>query len=218
MPIMDEATPASLDNAFLDGAGVAAGLLRHDSVRTLWRSDSALPKMSVGALACHLSRQVTRTAELSVRPSTLPVLATVDEHYARASWVTSNSPDDPANDRTLDDAEAERGHAQMLERLEADLTSTARILTSGEAHDTIDIPWQGWALRRNDFLHTRLLEIVVHTTDLAVSLRVPTPEFPDSAFAPVRDLLARLAVRRHGQTAVVNTLTRRERTQDISAF
>jgi hypothetical protein len=31
-------------------------------------------------------------------------------------------------------------------------------------------------------------------------------------------LLVRLAVKRHGQSAVISTLTRRERTQAISAF
>lgn len=208
----------TLDSAFLAGAPVAAGLLRDDSVRAHWRDDSALPEMSVGALACHLSRQFRRAAELLPRPSTLPVLPTVDEHYARAAWVMSTSPHDPANDRTTDDAEAALGHAAMLDRLESDLATTRHLLTTTPTPTPIDIPWQGWSLNRDDFLHTRLVEIVVHTTDLAESLRLPTPEFADAAFAPVRDLLTRLAVRRHGQTAVINTLTRRERAQNISAF
>ncbi|WP_158228202.1 maleylpyruvate isomerase N-terminal domain-containing protein [Pseudonocardia sp. MH-G8] len=215
---MDRSIRQGLDGAFLDGAGVAAGLLRHAAVADLWRNDSALPEMSVGALACHLSRQMTRAAQLLGAPSTLPLLASVDEHYARAGWVTSTSPHDPANDHTTDDSEAELGHTQMLERLERDTSSTTGQLRSGMAQETIDIPWQGWALRRDDFLHTRLLEVVVHTTDLAESLQLPTPEFPEPAFAPVRDLLARLAVRRHGQSAVISTLTRRERARNISAF
>lgn len=58
----------------------------------------------------------------------------------------------------------------------------------------------------------------MHCDDLAVSIDVPTPEFPDEAFVPVRDLLVRLAVGRHGQSAVISTLTRRERARQISAF
>ena len=65
---------------------------------------------------------------------------------------------------------------------------------------------------------TRMLEIVVHADDLAISLDIPTPEFPAEVFIPVRDLLVRLAVKRHGQSAVISALTRRERTQVISAF
>ncbi|TQM09082.1 maleylpyruvate isomerase N-terminal domain-containing protein [Pseudonocardia kunmingensis] len=215
---MDRSTPESLDGAFLDGAAVAAELLRHAAVRDRWPEGSALPEMSVGALACHLSRQVGRVAQLLGRPSTLPVLASVDEHYARAEWVTSRSPHDPVNDRSSDDAEAELGHARMLERLEGDTSRATEHLRSGTAQDAIDIPWQGWALRRDHFLHTRLLEIVVHTTDLAESLQLPAPEFPGPAFAPVRDLLVRLVVRRHGQAAVISTLTRAERARNISAF
>jgi hypothetical protein len=56
------------------------------------------------------------------------------------------------------------------------------------------------------------------TDDLAVSLGVPTPLLPDPVFDPVRDLLVRLAVRRHSQSAVISALTRRERAGSIAAF
>jgi hypothetical protein len=82
----------------------------------------------------------------------------------------------------------------------------------------VPIPWQGWSLRRDDFLLTRMTDIVVHADDLALSVGVPAPEFPAEVFAPVRDLLVRLAVVRHGQSAVISTPTRSERTQVISAF
>lgn len=214
---MDDAGVAEHDQAFLDATAVCSTLLRADATNRRWTADSALPKMSVGALACHLSRQVSRAAELLAVPSTLPTLASVDEHYARAAWVTSASPDDPANDRTTDDAEAAGGYARMVERFDRDLTvATRRLRDSPPA--TVDIPWQGWSLRRNDFLHTRMVEIVVHSTDLAVSLKTSSPRFPDSAFIPVLNLLTRLSIRRHGQEALVSTLTRRERSQDISAF
>jgi hypothetical protein len=92
------------------------------------------------------------------------------------------------------------------------------LLAAGTAADVVPIPWQGWSLRRDDFLLTRMLEIVVHCNDLALSVGIPLPEFPAEVFAPVRDLLVRLAVSRHGQSAVISTLTRRERTEVISAF
>lgn len=132
--------------------------------------------------------------------------------------VTSDSLEDPANDRTTDDTEASLGYDQMLQRLDDDLDTATRWLRTDAALEIVPVPWQGWALRRDDFLTTRLLEIVVHTADLAASLALPTPRFPESAFVPVRDLLVRLAVQRHGQGAFVSTLTRRERAQNISAF
>ncbi len=210
--------PSTLDDAFLAGASVCHAFLHGADLDRSWTAPSALPGMSTGALACHLSRQVTRAADLLTTPSDLPVLDSMDEHYARAAWVTSTSPDDPENDRTTDDAEAALGRAAMLARLDADLAAVTRALDSGDALDAVPIPWQGWALRRPDFLGTRLLEIVVHSADLAASLGAPGPEYPDPTFTPVRDLLVRLAVRRHGQAAVISTLTRRERARPISAF
>jgi hypothetical protein len=65
---------------------------------------------------------------------------------------------------------------------------------------------------------TRMLEIVVHADDLSLSVGISTPEFPAQVFGPVRDLLVRLAVERHGQSAVISALTRSERTQSIAAF
>ncbi len=98
------------------------------------------------------------------------------------------------------------------------LETVRRLLTAGAVRDGVLIPWQGWALCRDDFLLTRMLEIVVHAGDLALSAGVRTPEFPAEVFAPVRDLLVRLAVKRHGQSAVISALARSERTQTISAF
>jgi hypothetical protein len=207
----------ALDAPFLTAAALSLGLLGLPQVGGRWASPSALPKMSVGALACHLGRQTVRAAELLCAATDLPSLGSADEHYQRAAWVTTTSPDDPANDRTLDDEEAEQGPAALVARTGSAL-ETARGLLAEGVRDVVPIPWQGWSLARADFLLTRLLEIVVHSDDLAVSVGVPTPEFPEDVFGPVRDLLVRLAVRRHGQSAVIGTLTRTERARSISAF
>lgn len=90
----------------------------------------------------------------------------------------------------------------MIERTASASAAVRDLLGAGGARDVVPIPWQGWSLRRDDFLLTRMLEIVVHADDLAVSLGVPTPHFPDPVFEPVRDLLVRLAVHRNGQPAV----------------
>lgn len=207
-----------LDTVFPAGVGLALELIRREEVGEQWSRPSALAKMSVGALACHLGRQAVRAAELLPVATDVPPLDSADEHYGRAEWVTSSSPDDPANDRSTDEAEAALGMAALDERVTRALGTVRHLLTTGGAVDVVLIPWQGWSLRRHDFLLTRLLEIVVHSDDLAVSVGVPTPEFPDEVFAPVRDLLVRLAVRRHGQSALIRTLARRERTAMIAAF
>lgn len=207
-----------LDGAFVTAAAATLDLIRRDEVRDQWLLPSALPKMSSGALACHVGRQVGRAAELLPMAAGTSPLECVDKHYEQAAWVKSTSPDDPPNDRSTDDAEAALGPTALADRTAKALETARRLLKTGAARDVVPIPWQGWSLRRDDFLLTRMLEIVVHTDDLARSISIGTPEFPAEVFAPVRDLLIRLAVKRHGQSAVVSTLARSERTQVISAF
>jgi Mycothiol maleylpyruvate isomerase N-terminal domain len=208
----------ALDAPFLTASASSLHLLGLPEVAARWAAESVLPKMSVGALACHLGRQVARAAELLAEESELPALVSAEEHYRRAAWVTSTSPDDPANDRSLDDEEALLGPTALLSRTASALESVRSLLADGGARDVVPVPWQGWSLSRADFLLTRLVETVVHADDLAVSVGVPTPEFPEDVFGPVRDLLIRLAVRRHGQSAVIGALARAERTRVISAF
>ncbi|MFE0028647.1 maleylpyruvate isomerase N-terminal domain-containing protein, partial [Amycolatopsis sp. NPDC059021] len=181
-----------LDAVFPTAGAIALDLIRRAEVIEQWQRPSVLPKLSVGALACHFGRQTVRAAELLPVPADVPPLDSVDAHYHRAAWVTSASLDDPANDRGTDDAEAELGAVALQERVAGALETVRSLLSGGGAGETVYIPWQGWALRRNDFLLTRMLEIVVHADDLATSVGVPTPEFPDEVFAPVRDLLVRL--------------------------
>lgn len=207
-----------LDVEFPIAGAIALDLIQRVEVCDQWLQPSALPKMSVGALACHLGRQVVRAAELLPVATDIPPLDSVDAHYQRAAWVTATSPDDPPNDRGTDDAAAALGPAALKDRTAEALRKVRGLLETGSARDVIAIPWQGWSLRRRDFLLTRMLEIVVHTDDLAISLDVPPPEFPAEVFVPVCDLLVRLAVARHGQSAVISALTRSERSRVIAAF
>ena len=207
-----------LDTVFPIAGAIALELIQRPEVSGQWLGPSALPKMPVGALACHLGRQMVRAADLLTVATDIPPLDSVDDHFGRAAWVTSNSPDDPSNDRSTDDSEALLGAAALKDRAAGALETVRGLLGGSAAREVVLIPWQGWSLRRADFLLARMLEIVVHADDLALSVGVPTPEFPDEVFAPVRDLLVRLAVNRHGQSAVISALTRRERARVISAF
>jgi hypothetical protein len=79
--------------------------------------------------------------------------------------------------------------------------------------------WGPWSLMLDDILTTRMMELAVHSDDLAVSVGIATPALPQSAVDTVIDLLSRLAVRRHGPTAVLRALSRAERAPaTIAAF
>jgi hypothetical protein len=67
------------------------------------------------------------------------------------------------------------------------------------------------ALTVDDFLTTRMMEIAVHSDDLAVSVGIDTPESPVRVLHPVYDLLFVLALRRYGHSAILRALSRSER-------
>jgi hypothetical protein len=142
------------------------------------------------------------------------------QHYEQASWVKGGH-DDPANVavRTGSDEQAAAGVEAVLAGARAALDRLPGLLAAPRDPDAVFIPWQGWALTVDDLVTTRLMETIVHSDDLAASVGLPTPEFPEPALTPVLGLLTGVAVRRHGQAAVVRALSRPQRAPEhVSAF
>jgi hypothetical protein len=203
---------------FLTAARISADLARRPEVAEHWTQESACAGMSVGGLAHHLVQQLTNTVRiLAAEPrddAPIPLL----EHYERAAWVTADL-DDEVNVRIREDADVDAaggpdGLPPVIDGALADLPGLL-----ARSADAVLIPWQGWSLTTEDYLTTRLMEMVVHSDDLAASVGVPTPEFPEEVLAPVFTLLTGVAARRHGQVAVVRALSRPQRAPEIvSAF
>jgi hypothetical protein len=207
-------------DAYVIAADSVIELLSKDEVAARWDQPSALDEWTVAGLAGHLAGQVFTGVELlEAEPADQPPIP-VDEHYARAAWVGATL-DEEVNVgiREGGDANAAAGHAHLVGRVLAARDRVADLLASTPEDRVVLIPWQGWALSLDDFLLTRMMEIAVHSDDLAVSVGVPAPRLPDTVLQPVIRLLTRLAIRRHGQSAVLSALSRSERAPDsISAF
>ncbi|MCT9929868.1 maleylpyruvate isomerase N-terminal domain-containing protein [Planotetraspora sp. A-T 1434] len=205
---------------FLIAARSAANLLREPAVAAAWSRPSALPEFSVGGLAGHLAYQVLAVQEALAEPVPKEQTITLLEHYGQVRWVGA-AIDDEANVRIRDGGEelAAEGPAALAARVD----STIEDLTDGlvsAADRPVRIPlWGPWSLTLDDLLITRVMELAVHSDDLAVSVDIATPALPQGAVDTVIDLLSRLAVRRHGPTAVLRALSRAERAPDtIAAF
>lgn len=177
--------------------------------------------MSVGGLTRHLvSQPVIVVDRLQANDSEGAGAETIGllEHYARASWLREDL-DGEANRsiREISDQQAAEGPAAAV----AELSRARSDIETALAHPrpVVYVPWQGWSLATDDFLVTRLMEMVVHADDLAASVDVSSPEFGPAVLDPVFRLLTALAVRRHGQDAMVRTLTRPQRAPaTVSAF
>ncbi len=101
---------------------------------------------------------------------------------------------------------------RLVERVHAALDQQRTGLEEVHGDWVVFMPQTGWALSLDDFLVTRMVELSVHMDDLAVSVGLSAPELPGTALDPVVALLTGLAVRRHGQAALLRALTRAERT------
>ena len=174
----------------------------------------------MGGLAAHLASEVPLVLSVLSHPVGDAAPISLPEHYARAAWVTSGVDSDVnvAIRRGTDDAAA-AGVAELIERTRAARESVAEALLGVPGDRVVVLAWQGWALTLDDFLVTRMMEIAVHSDDLAASVGVATPDLPPYVLDPVLALLTGLAVRRHGQSAVLSALTRRERApESVAAF
>lgn len=203
-------------SAFLDSAVTAAALLHDPAVASRWSSPSALPEFSVGGLARHLANQVTRTATFLAAPpggSAIPVL----EHFTGAGWVASglDSADNAGIRSRGEELAAQTTAGDLADEVDAALADLRSMVPA--QHDDRVVDLGDWGLHVEDFLLTRVLELVVHIDDLAVSLDVPTPPLPPAATEATIHLLGTLAAWRHGALPVVRALARRERAPDSIA-
>ncbi|HEY1739247.1 MAG TPA: maleylpyruvate isomerase N-terminal domain-containing protein [Acidimicrobiia bacterium] len=196
---------------FLSTAGVARELIASPSVGTRWDDPSALDRMSIGALAAHLARAVLTLQQYMALP--LPEEAseplTAAQYFAAA--LTSDLDDDLNRGiRTRSNEGAAAGQDGVLANLDAALASVTASLDDAPADAQVAV--FGVALMSLDeYLVTRLLELVLHLDDLAVSLGVDTPEIDSRAVDLVTQCFVGVARIRNGDVAVIRALARRER-------
>jgi hypothetical protein len=203
--------------AFVAACRTAFDLASRPEVADAWTSESSCEGMTVGGLAQHLLAQAEHVVRvLHTEPAGQPIPAI--EHYHRAAWVSGDE-DANAGIRTSADEAAEPGPDAVLADVREVLDALPDALSARRSPDVVHVAWQGWSLTTDDFLLTRSLELVVHLDDLASSVGLPTPPMPDRVVEPVLALLTRLAVERHGQAALVRTLSRPQRAPGVvSAF
>lgn len=194
-------------------------LVASPAVAAAWDRESALPGMTVGGLTRHLVSQPECAVEfLGTSPPAHVQTVSLMDYYARVDWL--GAPVEAEENTSIRDdfnelaAPGASDSLAILERSRSELPTAI-----SAAGPTTYVPWQDCALNRDDFLVCRLLEIVVHTDDLSVSLDLSTPRFDPEVLDPVLGLMAALSQRRHGQDSVVRSLARSERaTGSISAF
>jgi hypothetical protein len=199
-------------DAFLDAAHSALDLIRRDEVAQRWTQPSALAEFSVGGLAAHLAHQVLTVPTVLAAPAAAEEPVPLLGHYDRAPWVGAElSSETNVGIRTHADRLAADGVEPLRIHLAATIDQLPAQLATEPAARVVRVSSGPWALRLDDFLISRMMEIAVHSDDLAFSVDIPTADLPSTVLDPVLALLTGLAVRRHGQPAVLRALARAER-------
>jgi hypothetical protein len=203
---------AQIRELYLTAAESAAKLLATPQVAAAWHEPSALAKLSVQGLAGHLAAQIFLIPRMLAEPVPTEDAIPIHEYYARVSWIGSDL-DDSFNVliRTSGEQEAADGPVALAAQIEAALEDLRTVLPAAPNRSVRRPNWGPWSISLDDFVTSRLLEIVVHSDDLAYSVGVSTPELPAQAAETVVDLLSRIALRRHGATNVIRALSRAER-------
>lgn len=205
---------------YLQVAAATADLLGTPEVAEHWDEPSALAEFTVRGLAGHLAGQVFFLPAMLAEPVPAEPVIPLSEYYARVSWIGSDI-DTPFNKgiRSGGEQEAAGGPAALAARVAACVAELRASLPTVPDRPVRRPTWGPWSITFDSFVTSRLLELVVHSDDLAYSAGLATPAFPPRAVETVVDLLTRIALRRHGTTAVLRALSRAERAPDsISAL
>jgi hypothetical protein len=196
---------------FLEVASAARPLVAAPAVAEQWDGASSLPEFSVRGLAGHLVRCVVivpRYLAADPRPAAEPIAPL--SYYDRALVSTDILSDDHVSIRARGEELAADGHAALVALLDEALVE-ARDALAGVPRDRLVRVVRDLVLPLDDYLATRIVEIVVHADDLAHSVGLGAPEFPLAAVDATIRYLVDVARFRHGDMAVVRALTRRER-------
>lgn len=193
---------------FLDAYGSLGPLLDDPALDDMWSSESALKDFSIRGLAGHLVRAGWAVLDyLSGEvPDGDPVPA--PEYYR--SVLAAMGDEEHEQVRTKGEAFAGENPGALRTAHREAHSKLSEALASEPADRTLKV-FGGHVMVLEDYLETRLVEVLVHADDLAVSISRPLPGLPPAAFDIAISHLVGVARLQHGDRAVLMALSRRER-------
>lgn len=195
---------------WFEAADAARRVLAAPETRARWEEPSVLVEFTVRGLAGHLARAVVVVEEYLDGPE--PEGRPMPAGAYFPTIVTTRDITDPLHARIRErgEANAAGGPAALLEAFDA-VVARLRTRLPAEPADRTLAAAGGHVVRLDDYLVTRMVELTVHTDDLAASVGLPTPEWPRAVSDAVIAHLVGAARFTHGDLSVIRALTRRER-------
>jgi hypothetical protein len=198
--------------SFLAAVRVAQQLLASPRVATAWDEMSVLQEFTVAGLAGHLYRCCVGVLDYldAPAPEADPIVG--PSYYVNALERDLQSPENVAI-RARGEKMAAAGHDSLTTELQRRLPDLEARLAKESSDRTLAV-FQGLVMRLDDYLETRLVEILVHVDDLALSVGLHPPGFPARPVDIALRHLLEVARMRNGDIAVLRAFARRERDPD----
>ncbi len=193
----------------VEAVEAAAELLARPAVARRWAEPSALEGMTVGALCAHLVRGAGATlayldrTDPQARPSGELLTAITYFHAAVDSPIHERIKEVSADEAAIGPAET----AARCRGLADDLATRL----AAEPEDRLVAALGDRMLTLDDFCRTRLIEVLLHLDDIAVSVDEPRPDTDPAGPAIVIDIVLGIARNLRGDWEVLYGLTRAER-------
>lgn len=201
-------------STFLGAADAFCDLAEHDQVATRWTDSSALEGYSIGGLVGHVSAGLGWVEPLleTPPPGDAPVLS-LGDYCAPFPVRNPQDLDSQLHTWVREQGErgAQRGPADTVGKLRGRVERLSELLPKEDLHRLVDLhPTVPGAIRLDNLIRTRLLEVVVHGDDLAVSVGTAFSPHVEAAALAIETLIT-VARDNHGEFEVIRALARRER-------
>ena len=199
---------------YLAAAESVVELLREEAVADHWDEISVLPAFRVSGLAGHLARAIFTVH--TYLDSSVPGLPPIDAaaYFALLGDMSDITSSTNMSIRTKGDEAAVDGAVALADLAASVLEEVRGSLATAEADRRVRV-YEGQVMMLDEYLRTRLVEIVVHVEDLALSVGAGVG-LPSDAITVATDVVVAAARRRHGDLALLRGMTRRER-DDVEA-
>ena len=198
-------------DAFLSAAERAEIVVNRPEIAERWNEPSALVGHTIGSLTAHLARSVFTVQRYLAAP-----VGSGEPTTAAGYLVAVLGDADPMDsdvhrgvrERARDEAAA--GHADLCARFAQARVDLSETLPGRDPKQLITV-LDGVVLPLEEYIRSRIVEMVIHLDDLCVSVGVEPPDDLDAAFDIAAAVLVHVAVRRTGPWATLRSLARRER-------
>ena len=168
--------------------------------------------MTVGEVAGHLSHSGVFIVEEALAKTLMPAGTALS-----ASRILSGAPldaHDPKHDdvRTVAASQSAKGQTDLVDRLRSSVQRIEPELMQRDADAIVAFPWgAGVPMTMREFLRSRVVELVVHLDDLAVSVEIDDLKLSSTTVVLACEVGVAIDVERYGANEVLRALFRRQR-------